>query len=387
MRSSIFVFKLPARTIRALCAIMFLLALLAPGTMQLLSASAAISGAEKRTLAPLPAWPKRWSDWNAFTESADAFLRDHFGLRAQLLTGWNLLKYVFRYDPRVAIGRDGWLYYSQYLPSRHAGAACERSLSDAAMLADRLDRLAAYAAVRDVQVLFAIAPDKETIYPEYAPARLRTPRHCDIYSHLMRSLEDKRHLKALDLRPKLNAWKTSEQVYFKTDTHWSDIGLWRVSGALLEAACPDKNPCSRLPRPSFSARTFSGDLVHLLGLVSVLTEDYVGVDVPAVNYRREVMNDRFGGGRLSTEHLIRDEHPGRTLHVIGDSFGKQALRYLIVDQSVARASWSFHRDGGIDFQSIVAAKPDAILIVIAERELYRATLLRSLAARRFFDPL
>ncbi|HMH17548.1 MAG TPA: hypothetical protein VK572_05305 [Burkholderiales bacterium] len=358
----------------------FLLALLTPATVQLLSGGAGVSIGEKRVLEPMPAWPGQWSGWSAFSGNLERFLRDHFGLREHLTTGWNLLKYALRYNRRVAIGRDGWLYYSQYWKSRYGAPSCGPSSADARSFADRLDRLAAHAAAGNVPVLFAIAPNKETIYPEYMPGQLGALGHCDLYSELMLALGSKRHVKVLDLRPLLKAWKAKERVYFKTDTHWSDIGFWRVSRALLEGVCPAGSLCPRLPEPSLSTKTCSGDLAQFLGLSSILTEQYQAVDFPASQYSREVANDHPAGGQFNTEQWVREGRTGRTLYVVGDSFAKIALRFLIADESVARVIWSYHREGGIDFQPIVAAKPDAILIVIVERALYDPGLLRSFAA-------
>jgi hypothetical protein len=368
------------RTLHKFGALTLLLALLTPATVQLLSTGATISTAEKRVLEPMPAWPKRLGDWSYFSDRVDRFLRDHFGLREQLSAGWNRFKYAFRYNARVTIGRDGWLYYSQYWKSKYGASSCGRASGDARSFADRLDRLGAYAAGRNVPVLFAVAPDKETIYPEYMPGRPKASGHCDLYGELMLVLQGKRHVKVLDMRPALEAWKAKEQVYFKTDTHWSDIGLWRVSGILLENACPPGSVCPRLPKPSVSAGTFHGDLARLLGLAGASPEEYLRLDFPGVKHTREALKDRSAGGRFNTEQLVREGHAGRTLYLIGDSFANITMRFLIADESVAKVIWSYHREGEIDFLPVFAAKPDALLIVIVERTLYDSRLLRSFAA-------
>lgn len=337
-------------------ALIFLLALLVPATVQLLSDRAEISISEKRTLEPMPALPDARGDWSAIPGKVDGFLRDHFGLREQLATGWSLLKYTLRYTPRVAVGREGWLYFPQYWKAKYGARTCGPLSVALLSFADRLDRLAAYAAASDVPVVFAIAPDKETLYPEYMPKVPGPGSHCDLFEELRVALQGKHYLKTVDLQTPLETGKAKERVYFKTDSHWNDVGGWHVARALLEGSCASLSACPKLPEPSLSTKAYSGDLAAFIGLGSVLTEQYVQVEVP--------------GGK----------HAGRTLTVVGDSFAKTLPRFLAADGSVASVSFQDHANGLVDLRPIVAAKPDAILIVIVERYLYDRYLLRLFAA-------
>ena len=337
-------------------ALVFLAALLAPATVQLFSDRATISIAEKRTLEPAPAWPKDGSDWSALPGRLDRFLRDHFGLREPLATGWSLLRYVLRYTPRVAVGREGWLYYPQYWGPKYGARTCGPLSTSATALAERLDRLAAHAATGGVQVEFAVAPDKETLYPEFLPRVPGSGAHCDLLAELRTAVAGARHLRTVDLQAALEAGKAKEQVYFRTDSHWNDVGGWRVARALLEGSCASGSACAKLPEAFPSAKTYSGDLAGLIGLGSVLSERYVALDVS------------------------EEKHAGRTLYVVGDSFSQSLLRFLRADASVGAVSWWHYGTGRIDFRRLLASKPDAMLIVIVERSLYDRDLLRLLAS-------
>ena len=336
--------------------LIFLLALLTPAAVQLLSDRAEISIAEKRTLEPLPALPDVRGDWSTVPGKLDRFLRDHFGLREPLATGWNLLKYALRYTPSVAIGSEGWLYYPQYWKAKYGARTCGPLSVELLSFADRLDRLAAYAAESDVRLVFAIAPDKETLYPEYMPKVPGARSHCDLFEELRVALQGKRHLRTVDLQTPLETGKARERVYFKTDSHWNDVGGWDVARALLEASCATRSACAKLPEPLLSTKTYSGDLAGLMGLATVLTEQYQAVDVP------------------------RAGHGARTLVVVGDSFAESILRFLASDESVAEVNFRHHAEGRVDLRPIVASKPDAILVVIVERYLYDPKIVRSLAA-------
>jgi alginate O-acetyltransferase complex protein AlgJ len=333
-------------------ALIFFLALLAPATVQLFSERAAISAAEKRALEPLPARPARLRDWRTFPSDLDRFVRDHFGLREPLAAGWGLFRYAFRYTPRVAVGREGWLYFPQYWSAKYGVSGCGPLSEEVRALAGRLDRFAARAASSGVTVLLAIAPDKETVYPEYMPADSGAVG-CDLYPNLMGAI---RRTKSVDLRAALGAWKAQERVYFRTDSHWNDIGGWRAARLLLEGACAPGEVCPRLPEPRLTTKSLGGDLAGLIGLASVLTERYAAAEVPD------------------------GKHAGRRLVVVGDSFAKSIVRFLAADESIGEAGFVDHAEGRIELAPILASKPDAILIVIVERYLYDRQFLRSFAA-------
>ena len=73
------------------------------------------SDVEKRQLAGLPAWPTSLQMWTKFPKAFDAYARDQFGFRDDLLKGYTwLMASVFRQSTsdRAFVGRDGWLYFT-----------------------------------------------------------------------------------------------------------------------------------------------------------------------------------------------------------------------------------------------------------------------------------
>ena len=360
-----------ARAVRVACVVALGIMLWLPASIQLFATHEAESQSEKRVLDPLPRWPARWRDVPLFTLYLDRYLRDRFGLREPLVTGWNLLRFALRDDPRVAAGSAGWLYYSNFWPERSRPGACDQAMQYARLLSGALERLAGQAGTYGVRVLFALAPDKESIYPEFLPEGAPAP--CLAREQLLSALRVRGAVETLDLHALLADAKLREQVYFKTDTHWTDDGLWLVSRALLDASCPGAQPCSRLPVPASAPARMSGDLAHLLGLGSLLREDYRTLRVPAYAHVSEDRELAF--------HFSFPQREGRSLYVVGDSFTKLALRFLAADTSVSRLSWYFHRDGTLDMSALIREKPDVLLIVIAERELYRGRVPKAMAAR------
>src|SRR5262245_43698214 len=214
-----------------LAALILLGALFVPATTQLFSDRAQISVSEKRSRAPLPAWPRRPDEWRNFPADVDRYVRDHFGLREPLATGWSLAKYALRYTPRVAVGREGWLYLPIHWERKYGPGDCRALTGEIRSLAGRLARLADHAARSGVAVLVAVAPDKETLYPEYLPGPSSV--RCDLGAELQSGLRSG-SARTADLRAALEAAKRAEQVYFRTDSHWNDVGGWRAATALLE---------------------------------------------------------------------------------------------------------------------------------------------------------
>src|SRR5262249_58186017 len=67
--------------------------------------------------------------------------------------------------------------------------------------------------------LIAIAPDKQSMYPELVPARYGPPAP-GVLSELLERLPAHPRLDVLDLYPALRPHRDI-QLYFKGDTHWN----------------------------------------------------------------------------------------------------------------------------------------------------------------------
>jgi hypothetical protein len=120
-----------------------------------------------------------------------------------------------------------------------------------------------------IHALVAVAPNKQSIYGEYL---FNTDRHVKTaIDDLLPRLSPQARAMLLDLRPALRAAKRREPnllLYFKTDTHWNDLGAFYAYQAIIEAlaktmAIPNL-PLASLDRFTLTIRPHEGDLPYLL---------------------------------------------------------------------------------------------------------------------------
>jgi hypothetical protein len=69
-----------------------------------------------------------------------------------------------------------------------------------------------------------IAPDKSTIYPEYMPDQIKVIGSKSRLDQFVDYMHEYGQTPVIDLRPDLLEASKTEQVYYKTDTHWNLLG-------------------------------------------------------------------------------------------------------------------------------------------------------------------
>jgi hypothetical protein len=111
-------------------------------------------------------------------------------------------------------------------------------------------------------MIVLIAPDKSTIYPEYLvpPMPQIAPTRLD----QLAAATERAGIMFLDLRPALNAAKSSGPLYYKADTHWTPLGAFVAANQILHALHPIYPEIDALRSGSWSfeyAYSAGGDLM------------------------------------------------------------------------------------------------------------------------------
>jgi alginate O-acetyltransferase complex protein AlgJ len=124
----------------------------------------------------------------------------------------------------VTLGKDGWLFYAG--EQIVADFQRLRPFSDAELaawgklLTDRQHWLAA----RGIEFVFYVAPNPQTLYPEYMPDSLWRADNPSRMDQLIAYLTTRTNVHVLDMRPPLLAAKPYARVVYKTDSHWNQLG-------------------------------------------------------------------------------------------------------------------------------------------------------------------
>ena len=266
---------------------------------------------ENRSLAPLPRVPANSDEWAMAPKAIEAYLQDHFGLRHLLIRLYgDLTRPLGLGNSAVLIGRGGRLFYlwdSAVLQS--AGLLVrDPQVADAAAL---LARVNTSLAARGTPLLVAVPPNAATIYRDFLPGWARNNGRRTEYDLLLDDLKAK-GVRAVDLRPALEAARATGSVFFMHDTHWTFRGALAGYNAIVEA---DGHSDWRIdPRTALGPPTTrpGGDLARMLGFDESATEpvEYLTLPTP----KAEPLPSRTP---VYPDYVATGGKPGPTILIIG----------------------------------------------------------------------
>lgn len=278
------------------------------------------------------------------------YVSDSFFLRRELITGYAELQAFFGQSANedVVLGREGWLFYGEEMAD-YAGTEpmTERELFAAAR---NLSLIQEYVESRGAEFLFAIAPNKSSLYPDYMkglPAS-ETERNAQ---RLMDELEEQ----GVAFADWFETFRLEEEtLYFAHDSHWNSRGAALAADTLLEA----------LGRESaYFAGDFSASEPHTGDLFEMLypaAEDAERNTPPAgLNFqepqgtRPDSVTIETAGGKEGTLLMFRD------------SFGELLYPYLADSFENAR----FSRQAAYRLEEMMSGETDVVIIELVERNL------------------
>ncbi len=189
---------------------------------------------EKREMATFPSVMKDGAINSRFAGELDDYVRDHIGFRNQMVrANTALLAGAFRESSEddVILGKNGWLYYegtvNDYLniPTMTPRAAANAAHS--------LKMLQDYAKMQGADFVFAVIPNKNSLYGGNMPERFRI-REQKGNAELMEEALAAEGVNTADVKAALAA--EDRILYQETDTHWTYEGALAGYRSILEAA-------------------------------------------------------------------------------------------------------------------------------------------------------
>lgn len=169
-------------------------------------------------LATRAAWPAKF----------DAWLNDHFPLRAHIIRLHSLLRHRWLGAPSstVLVGKSGWLYYTGDRTLEDFVGRDPLSEAELARWHDHLEGRRAWLAARGIRYLFVIVPNKSTIVTEMMPTLLQAQHRPGKLDQLLAYLRARQStVPILDLRETMAAAHREGRGYWRFDSHWSGDGL------------------------------------------------------------------------------------------------------------------------------------------------------------------
>jgi hypothetical protein len=307
------------------------------------------------------------------------WFNDRMGMRYPLMvldSHWRLAVWHLRFRGDVLFGNRSWLFFNDNPPGPAARSVDLRGRlrmpeTDIAQIDRQMATVRAQLASCGKAAFVAIAPNKQSIYPEelrdaeaYLPSRL---------DDVLGKLTPQTRAMVIDPRSELRAAKRSHGVpnYYPTDSHWNDLGAFiayqKVVSVLAQAGLVDRPEIATLEGSSVHAEpSAGGDVATRMLFLPWNFPDQRVVLRAAVE---PAVSEVAGGDR----RLISNPQGKGKLLILTDSFGLPLARLLARHfrevEMLARPAWPALFDG----EAIARSKADVTMIEIAERSLPELT--------------
>lgn len=334
---------------------------------------------ENRLPAPFPNVQCSWDSLRSFPRAFEAYFNDRVFSRNLLVSSRaQLLLNLFRSsgNPQVLLGKNGFFFYADHVHLATFKGEKPFSQHDLITWKNYLERCNRWCAKRGIEYQFVLAPSKSTIYPELLP---------DHYSNVKETRADqlinflktnKSPVRVIDLRSTLRGVKGDLPLYYKTDTHWNQLGAYYGYEILIDslrAQHPEIHAPLKLTDFHLLPITFNdGDLARMQGLFGILTETSVGLERKSPSTARLVKDINFaenklGYGNTQAHGYSQNRTDLPSVVMFRDSFATRLIE-LPLAEHFSRISFYWQPEFS---ESIVEReKPDIVVHEMVESKLY-----------------
>ena len=175
---------------------------------------------------------------------------------------WAAIDYALFHEgrPGVVLGRDGWLYTDEeFKLADGARNDLERNLSLVGWVHREL-------AKRGIALVVAVVPAKARVYAEHLDRRKPPALHRELYTDIEKTLAAD-GIPSANLLAPLEAGKSQEPTYLRTDTHWTPFGASLAAEAVAESArTTNLDANAKFRTVASGAQIHRGDLFNFLPL-------------------------------------------------------------------------------------------------------------------------
>lgn len=314
---------------------------------------------ENRPLARLPKLIEREGLNLEYPQGFDNYYQDHFGFREEMVTAFHTATVSVLDDTLnddVIIGENDMLYFAETLDD-YMGI---NRLSDYDIQrAARIIKIQQdYVMAGGARFAFAIAPNKNTIYPEYMPKGLKPTGAFTNRERLTAALMDLQ-VEQISFDFELMARKGEGMLYHYHDTHWNQRGAMIGYNAIMAKVFEDTQYQTYGGITPKVKSGWAGDLHYFLYPASQGNMDYpdYGIDF-------KYDTDPQAPGRTVTIGTTSSAN-NKSLLLYRDSFGDGLLPYL----SANLGRVLYDAEFPYNYASMAAESPDAVVIELVERNI------------------
>jgi alginate O-acetyltransferase complex protein AlgJ len=337
---------------------------------------------ENREPAPLPAWPHDQDTLATWPTAFTNYFADHFAFRSQLVRAQARFRVQVLGSsptPDVILGRAGWLFHGTDGAAEDFSGSRPFTEIELEAWRDTLQHTQDWLQERGIDYVFAVAPDKHVVYPEFMPDRVNEGLARSRVEQLLGHLRAHSTVRVADLRQPVLSARDAGRLFHVTDTHWNDLGAFVAYRQVIE----------QLGNPGGPPATFDDfnrqqvmrpglDLARMLGLKSVLQEEDLRLE-PRTPRRARVVEPARSSRALMDARVVTEQPGTRPRAVIfRDSFGSAMIPFLSEHFSRAVYLWQ----NNLDPDLILQERPNVVIQEWVGRHLHTAAPYDAVTAWR-----
>ncbi len=299
--------------------------------------------------------------------------------------------------PQVIAGKDKFLFlgnnYANVIDKTNGTFVYTNK--DIDIWTNKLKKLQDWYEKRGIMFIVIVASNKHTIYNDKLPNNIQYREDETITDDIMKFAQNK-NIHILNLKSFLRNEKMNRQLYFYTDTHWTNYGASIGFKNTIQYLNSVYQIAYKIPEYNLTKMTRGGgDLANFLKINQLLPKDY---DVN-YNFSFEAQN-KVCHGELTKAHALKKcsitNNPviginGIDQYMINNNaLNKEKLLLLCDSFGTANSQpynetfhtiWKFHYghiNGNALAKFVLKYKPDIVIYQINERGLYDYNIVKEL---------
>ncbi len=292
-----------------------------------------------------------------YFEQMGTYFEKHFAFRPQIISvDAQIQSDIFKVSnlSSVVTGKDDYLFYSSTLDN-YLG---KNLLSDREIdsIAHNLKIAQTYVQANSAQFVFTVAPNKNSLYPQYMPYYYGTKVSDNSnIENLTKAMEEH----GINYCELYSVFENNDEVlYLKQDSHWNNKGAQLAFDKIMTHT-GKAHP--KFVAPDTKTLDFMGDLSKML---------YPKTQKPEKDYDYNAQFDfEYTNEVNSVEDPIimtTSTEKGGSLYMYRDSFGNAILPFFASSYEKAYFTKAFPLNLGIE---MLVHKPDTVVVELVERNL------------------
>ena len=299
---------------------------------------------------------------------------------------------------KTVVGKDGFLFLGNLYASvlDKAQGSYRYDLKELSAWADKLKNIENWYRDRGIEFLLVVAPNKSSIYSDKLPSSIVYKKGQTITDDIVKLAKEK-NITLLDLRETLRGHRSDGRLYYKTDTHWNNLGSSIGYQATIKFLNKRYNKQYIIPKYTMSETSAgSGDLANFLKIKDILPKDFEINYLFSFKHNTQMCHgyvdpksfelkackqtaNRVVNIYAQDQYIINKNTPNNSkLLLIADSFSTaNSMPY----NATFTTLWKLHQSRlyGKKLSNFVEKnRPDIVIYQIVERDLYTQKIVEPL---------